>query len=70
MRDRRSILASVKLKTVLVKGNAQVPKGYSISHSVLIEPKTGKPYFAVLFTDEKKQSDQHGPAIGYHLHDD
>lgn len=62
--------AVVQMRAAHVKAGKPVviPKGFSIHHSTLIEPKQGKPYFTVLLTDEKKSpTDQLPQAIGYHV---
>jgi hypothetical protein len=46
----------LKLRTLLVHGSpAHLPEGWEIKHTVLIEPKRGKPYFAVLAQHEPPQ---------------
>ena len=61
----------VTLKCLHVKAGekAVFPRGYTIHHSTLVEPSRGKPYFAVLLTNEHHKSEGH-PAIGFHVDED
>lgn len=57
-----------QLLCVHVKAGKKVsfPKGFEPKHTVVIEPKKGKPYFAVLMSNDKEIStDTLTPAIGY-----
>lgn len=48
----------------------RVPRGYTIQHTVLIEPKKGKPYFAVLLSDlPPTNTNQNPSAIGFNIYD-
>lgn len=62
------MLKNPRLRCVHVKANkaAVIPKGFSIQHTVLIEPTKGSPYFAVLLTDEKRPEEKNS-AIGFNL---
>lgn len=63
-------MANKHLICVHVKAGKKTafPEGFEPKHTVVIEPKKGKPYFAVLMSNDKEISTEKlTPAIGYRM---
>lgn len=59
---------TLTLRCIYVKKDKDIeyPEGFAIHHSSLIEPKGGKPYFAILLAEEEEKPEKNS-AIGFDL---